>query len=242
MTEEKVQGIVLKLTDYKEADKLASIFTLEQGVITAKFTGVKKEKAKLKALAQPFVFAEFNLTSKGNLNQVINATLIDNFYPILNEYNKTICAYIVLDIINTILPQKKVENELFVLTLNTLKNIEKQNEFVATIDYILKFFAFSGLEIVMPETDFVYFNKFTGEFEKTATQNSVQIDKKVYAILKEINSNSNEIFQKENLSSNNVENVNNQYTFNEKYKQILRLLHNIIFIKFNEEIKSFSFI
>ena len=227
MITEIVQGIVLKLTDYKEADKLASIFTLEQGVISAKFTGVKKEKAKLKALAQPFVFAEFNLNVKGNLKQVINASLTDNFYPILNDYNKTICAYIVLDIINTILPQNKPENELFILTLNTLKNIEKNNEFIATIDYILRFFTFSGLEIILPEKEYIYFNKFNGEFEEKSTQNSVQIDKKIYAILKEINSN----FKQNSASENN-----------EKYKQILRLLHNIILIKFNEEVKSFSFI
>jgi len=231
MTEEKVQGIVLKLTDYKEADKLASIFTLEQGIISAKFTGVKKEKAKLKALAQPFVFAEFNLTNKGNLKQIINATLLDNFYPILSDYNKTICAYIVLDIINTILPQNKAENELFILTLNTLKNIEKYNPFVATIDYILKFFTFSGIGLELPEIDYVYFNKFSGEFEKTLTQNSVQIDKKIYAILKEINYNAKAILAQDNNREPN-----------EKYKQILRLLHNIIFTKFNEEIKSFNFI
>lgn len=235
MTEEKLQGIVLKLTDYKEADKLASIFTLEQGIVSAKFTGVKKEKAKLKALAQPFVFAEFNLASKGNLKQVINATLIDNFYPILSDYNKTICAYIVLDIINTILPQNKPEKELFVLTLNALKNIEKYNPFVATIDYILQFFTFSGVGLELPETDYVYFNKFNAEFEKSSTNNSVQIDKKVYSILKEINSNSNQVLQIEN-ETNNAENIN------EKYKQILRLLNNILFSKFNEEIKSFSFI
>jgi len=227
MITEKVQGIVLKLADYKEADKLASIFTLEQGIISAKFAGVKKEKAKLKALAQPFVFAEFNLNVKGNLKQVINASLTDNFYPILNDYNKTICAYIVLDIINTILPQNKPENELFILTLNTLKNIEKNNEFIATIDYILRFFTFSGLEIILPEKEYIYFNKFNGEFEEKSTQNSVQIDKKIYAILKEINSN----FKQNSASENN-----------EKYKQILRLLHNIILIKFNEEVKSFSFI
>ena len=229
LTNEKVQGIVLKLTDYKEADKLASIFTLEQGIILAKFTGVKKEKAKLKALAQPFVFAEFNLNSKGNLKQVINATLLDNFYPILNDYNKTICAYIVLDIINTILPQNKVESELFVLTLNTLKNIEKYNPYIATIDYILQFLNFSGVGLELPQTEYVYFNKFNGEFEKNSTSNSVQIDKKIYAILKEINLN--EVFQNGNVLIKE-----------ENLKQILRLLHNVIFIKFNEEIKSFSFI
>ena len=231
MIQEKLQGIVLKLTDYKEADKLASIFTLEQGIVSAKFTGVKKEKAKLKALAQPFVYAEFNFVTKGNQKQVTTASLIDNFYPILSDYNKTICAYIVLDIINTILPKNKAENELFVLTLNALKNIENYNPFVATIDYILKFFTFSGIEIGLPEADYIYFNKFIGEFEKISTTNSVQIDKKVYSILKDIRNSVNDVFVQENINENN-----------EKFKQILRLLNNVVLIKFDEEIKSFSFI
>ena len=115
--------------------------------------------------------------------------------------------------------------------LNTLKNIEKYNPFFATIDYILKFFAFSGIGLELPETEYVYFNKFNAEFEKTSTQNSVQIDKKVYSILKEINSNVNGVFAQQNVDENN-----------EKYKQILRLMHNIILTKFNEEIKSFNFI
>ena len=151
----KAKGIVLKLSDYKDADKLASIFTLEQGVITAKFTGVKKEKAKLKSVAQPFVFADFVLNESGKSNTVISASIVDNFYNILNTYNKTIMGYIVLDIVKSILPNEKPEHDLFLLTLNALNDIEENNEFVATIKYILKFIAFSGLEIQMPNIDYV---------------------------------------------------------------------------------------
>ena len=50
--DEKTQGIILKLIDYKDADKLASIFTFNFGIITAKFVGVKKEKAKLEEKTQ----------------------------------------------------------------------------------------------------------------------------------------------------------------------------------------------
>ena len=57
------QGLILKLIDYKDADKLASIFTLTSGVVLAKFVGVRKEKAKLKAIAQPFTFADFSFTN-----------------------------------------------------------------------------------------------------------------------------------------------------------------------------------
>lgn len=236
--EEKVKGIVLKLSDYKEADKLASIFTLEQGVITAKFTGVKKEKAKLKALAQPFVFAEFNLAKRGNINQVINATLIDNFYNILNNYNKTICAYIVLDIINSILPKNKIETNLFLITVNALKNIETKNEYEETINYILQFISFSGMGLEFPESGYIYLDKTTGDFSVERNLNSTQVDKKVYEIFKNIAKNTQNLKKNDENLEISIKNLENETIL----KQILRMLHNIIFIKFNEDIKSFQFI
>ena len=140
--DEKTQGLVVKLIDYKDADKLASIFTYDYGIITAKFTGIKKEKAKLKAIAQPFTFADFTFASKMNNRTVASANLIDSFYTILSNYSKTICGYVVLDIIKSILPIEKPEQDLFLLTISTLKSIEEKNEFVVLIDYILKFLNF----------------------------------------------------------------------------------------------------
>ena len=77
MNEIKVKGIVLKLTDYKDADKLASIFTLEEGKILAKFVGVKREKAKLKSVAQSFVLAEFNINKKANKRTITSAYMLE---------------------------------------------------------------------------------------------------------------------------------------------------------------------
>jgi len=222
--DEKTQGLVIKLIDYKDADKLASIFTYDYGVITAKFVGVKKEKAKLKAVAQPFTFADFNFTMRANNRVVSGANLIDNFYQLLLDYNKTICGYIVLDIIKTILPESKPEQDLFLLTINALKNIETKNEYVITIGFILKFLNFSGFEVILPETEYVYFDKYTADFVSTRTEYSVQIDKNVYNVLKQIADN-----EEVSCNSNTL-------------KQILRLLHNIIFTRYGTEIKSFEFI
>lgn len=224
MIDEKTQGLVLKLIDYKDADKLASIFTYEYGVVTAKFVGVKKEKAKLKAVAQPFTFADFNFTMRANNRVVAGANLIDNFYQLMSDYNKTICGYIVLDIIKSILPENKPEQDLFLLTIATLKNIEQKNEYVSTIDFILKFFNFSGMRVDLPEVDYIYFDKSTGDFLANRNQNSVQIDKPVYLVLKSISTNEQKVYNQNTL------------------KQCLRLLHNIIFIRFNTEIKSFQFV
>ena len=222
--DEKTQGLVLKLIDYKDADKLASIFTLDSGVVTAKFVGVKKEKAKLKAIALPFTFADFNFSSRANNRIVSGANLIDDFYQIMMDYNKTICGYIALDIIKSILPEEKPEQDLFLLTISTLKNIEQNNEYVATIDFILKFLNFSGFEVNLPNSDYVYFDKFNAEFRETKNEFSSQIDKNVYSNLKKINEGIVEDFNQNTL------------------KQILRLLNNIIYARFNVELKSFEFV
>ncbi len=222
--DEKTQGLVLKLIDYKDADKLASIFTLNFGILTAKFVGVRKEKAKLKATAQPFTLADFNFNKSGNNRVVVGANLIDNFYPILNNYNKTICGYIVLDIIKSLLPEEKPEQDIFMLTVSAMKNIENGNEFAETIKFILNFLNFSGFKVNLPNAFPIHFDKFTGEFLADKTVNSVAMDKQVYGTLFHLNNNT-----EQELNENNL-------------KQILRLLHNIIFIHFGTEIKSFEFI
>ena len=222
--EERVKGIVVKAIDYKEADKLASIFTLERGLISTKFTGVKREKAKLKSFTQPFVFADFILNKNGNLRTVTSASLIDNFSGILASYDKTICGYIVLDMIRSILPSEKEEPDIFLLTLSALKNIEEKDPKLATIDFILKFIDFAGIGLSFDLDNIIYLDKTTGNFTDKKEYNSVQIDKKVYSLIKNINDGI-EVTEKNNLVS-----------------QALRLLHNILYIKFNVDLKSFEFI
>ncbi len=223
--EQKIKGIILEVKDYKDADKLSKIFSLEQGIISAKFVGVKKEKAKFKAVAQPLVFADFVINKNGQTNTIIQADIIDSFTGILNNYNKTMCAYILLDLIRSILPAEKTEQDLFVLTLSSLKNLENKNELVSTIDYILKFMSFSGTELTFATSNgAVYLDTNSGNFTSIKDANFNLIDKKVYATILDINNK-----------------VVREYTEAE-LKQALHLLHNIIFLKFETDIKSFQFI
>ena len=50
MEEIKTKGIVIKSVDYKDSDKLVTIFSAERGLIKARVRGVKKDKAKLAQL------------------------------------------------------------------------------------------------------------------------------------------------------------------------------------------------
>ena len=140
------------------------------------------------------------------------------------DYNKTICAYIVLDIIKSLFPEEKPEQDIFLLAISTLKKIETGNAFLELTSFILNFLNFSGFALNLIENDFVYFDKTNAEFTISRTENCSQIDKTVYQTLKKINNGETEVFNEKTL------------------KQALRLLHNVIFSHFGVEIKSFEFI
>ena len=215
----KVKGIILSTKDYLEADKIASIFSYEQGIIPAKFVGVKKEKAKLKALAQPFTLAEFELISKKEFNTVKTGTMIDNFPQIISDYTKTICAFILVDIVKSILPKSKPEQELFLLTANTLKRIEQEDAEQALIEYIINFETMMGEELNIFQTDkHIYLDKNIGDFVPTPNAYTVEIDKKVFNAF--------------SVPTNNTS----------IKKSCLKLLNTILAIKYDVNLKSFSFI
>ncbi|MBQ8522890.1 MAG: DNA repair protein RecO [Clostridia bacterium] len=217
--ETKVKGIILSTKDYLEADKIASIFSYEQGVISAKFVGIKKEKAKLKALAQPFTLAEFELISKKDFHTVKQGLVIDNFPQIISDYNKTICAFILVDIIKSVLPKNKPESDLFLLSVNALKKIEQEDAEQALIEYVLEFFNEMGEGLNLFETEGrVYLDKMVADFTPKPTINSVEIDKKVYNALIVPTSNSG------------------------IKKSCLKLLNTILLLKYDIELKSFSFL
>ena len=224
----KVKGIILKLTDIKEADKLASIFSLEQGIITANFRGVRKEKSKMKSSALPFTFAEFNLSQTGTTRVVTSTNVIDGFYGLTADYNKTIAGFILLDIIKTILPAEKPEPDLFVLALNGLKDIETKDEFSSLSAFIIRFIEFCGMALDFDLQKYVYLDRTTGNFVSTPNFATMQIDKKVFDYLKSVSKG--EIGQETTQTPITIK------------KQALRLLNAILLAKFNAEIRTFEFI
>lgn len=126
--EEKLRGIVLSGVPYGEGDKILNIFTLEKGVISAKIKGVKKAGAKLKFAAEPFCFAEFIITTQAERRTVINASLIDSFYPIREDIKKFFSAGTVLEFLRRFFKEEMVAEDMFILSTDALKELAYGNK------------------------------------------------------------------------------------------------------------------
>ena len=126
--EEKLSGIVLGAISFGENDKILTIFTLEQGVISARIKGVKKAGAKLKFASEPFCFAEFIFSKKGSMRTVIGASFIDSFYPVRENIIKYFCAGAVVEFIKKFYREDMVSADAFLLTVKALENIAYGND------------------------------------------------------------------------------------------------------------------
>lgn len=196
--EEKVNALMLKSVDYADNDKILTLFSLEQGVISAKMRGVKKAGAKLKFAAEPFCFAEYILTG-GNLKTVTNASLTDSFYPIRENIFKFYAASAATEFVLKFCPENAVSPGLFFETIRFLKSLAYSElppdvlllafllHALKEIGYSLRFGDCAGCGEPLGRV-FFDFSTGCGYCENCRTESSVEISPVTYALLRKVSS------------------------------------------------------
>ena len=122
MASTKVKGIVIESKDSKEKDKLATLYTLEEGKFFVVFRGVRSAKAKLKAAKEIFTFAEIVVEDTKAGNIVTDANIIDAFSPLRQDLDKYYEACSCLDILKKI-SLSNADPALFIEIVKALKAI-----------------------------------------------------------------------------------------------------------------------
>ena len=147
--EEKMSGIVLGGVSFGENDKILNVFTLEQGVVSAKIKGVKKAGAKLKFASEPFCFVEFIFSKTGANRTVIGASLIDSFYPVREDIVKYFCAGAVVEFVKRFYLKDIVSPDTFLLVVSALKGIAYGDNApkVTLINFLVSALKVAGFQI-----------------------------------------------------------------------------------------------
>lgn len=124
----KINAINLKSVDYKDNDKMLTLYSPEKGIVGAGIRGVKKAGAKLAFAAQPFCFAEYVLNVNGERMTITGATEIESFY----DLRKNLGSYYGACCISEFLlkcADESGDERLFFLSLDAIKtlNFGKEN-------------------------------------------------------------------------------------------------------------------
>jgi DNA repair protein RecO (recombination protein O) len=117
----KTEGIVLQSVDYKDNDKILTIFSPSMGRVTVGAKGVKKPKAKLNFAAQPFCFAEYVLAEKGGRYTLTSAYLHESFFALRYDIVRFYAACALAEICLTILYENEEYEGLFIGLVESLK-------------------------------------------------------------------------------------------------------------------------
>ena len=58
----KTQGLVLRVTEYRDSDAILSVLTREQGLMTFKARGVRSRRSQIKSACQLLTFSAFTVS------------------------------------------------------------------------------------------------------------------------------------------------------------------------------------
>ena len=158
--EVKTEGVVLQTIDYKDNDKLLTLFSPTHGCITAGIRGVKKPKARLAFAAQPFCFAEYVLAEKGGRYTVTGAYLHESFFDLRTDVLRYYGACVVAEICRVLATENECHEGLFIACIECLKTLclSESDETEAVITFLLVALRESGYPI-----DLGYLEECDGE-------------------------------------------------------------------------------
>lgn len=122
----KVTGLVVRTVDLSESDKLLSVYTQECGMMTIMAKGSRTLKSRYMAVAQPFCYASFLLSVRGDYYWLREAELIESFFDLRNDLVVTALASYFCDVICDV-GVNTPEPSLLSLILNSLYALTQKN-------------------------------------------------------------------------------------------------------------------
>jgi DNA repair protein RecO (recombination protein O) len=121
--EVKTEAIVLGAVDYKDNDKLLTLFSPTLGKITAVARGVKKPTAKLAFCTQPFCFAEYVLAEKSGRYTVTSAYLHESFFSLREDVTRYFAGCVGAEACKTLSMENERYEGLFIALAELLKSL-----------------------------------------------------------------------------------------------------------------------
>ena len=124
----KIQGLVLRRTEYNDQDALLTILTSQHGKLTAKARGVKRKNSPLIAQCQLLAFSEFTLFEYRGMYTINEASTIELFHDLRRDLGKLSLGTYFAQAAEVISQEDLPNPELQSLVLNSLYALSKLNE------------------------------------------------------------------------------------------------------------------
>lgn len=113
-------GLVLRVTETGEHDRLLVLLTPENGQVTVMVKGARSSKSQLAALTQPFVYGNFELYHKGDMNWLRGGSVTEYFAGVHEDMIKLSLAAYIAEVAREITGEYVSGVDILRMTLNAL--------------------------------------------------------------------------------------------------------------------------
>ena len=193
--EQKCDAIVLKTADYKDYDKVLTIFSADFGKQKVLLKGCKREKAKQRYAGQPFFFGEFLIAKGKGYDIVTTVAPKKTFIDLTKDYDAYLNASLVLKTIDMSCLSQTSERQ-FLLLLTYLTVLEKylNHSELFTCKFFVEHLKMQGLSLNINECSNcgnllkeAYFDTIQNSFvcENCRTYQSLPIKNSQFFVLKQ---------------------------------------------------------
>jgi len=123
----KTTGIIIKRTNYSEADRILTIFTKHHGKIKVIAKGVRKITSRRGGNVELFNLAEITLHEGKNFDLLTEANVLESFLFIRQDLHKIGWSYYLCELIDGLCPEKQENSRIFDLLLSVLLDFNKDS-------------------------------------------------------------------------------------------------------------------
>lgn len=132
----RASAVVLRHSDWGEADRLLTLYTREQGMIRALAKGARKVTSRKAGHLQPFTHVTVQLAKGRDLLIVTQAETVNAFLPLHDDLMKTgHAAYAIELLLRFSYEDEGANPAIFRLLVETLERLEKEEDAWLPIRY-----------------------------------------------------------------------------------------------------------
>lgn len=120
MPAKSLNGIVIGYSDYRDNDRMLTLFTAEEGRVDCKARNCRKPTAPLLACAQPFVYGEYTVFFSQDRGTLNSCDIKENFYSLREDPDRFLAASACARLCQSVIEPEMPNETLFSLLYYTL--------------------------------------------------------------------------------------------------------------------------
>ncbi len=125
----RVEAVVLRHTDYGEADRLLTLYTRQLGKTRALAKGARKIASRKAGHIEPFTYVKLQLAKGRDMPLITQADTVDAYQPLREDLVLTSQAAYVLELLDRFTYEDETENSaLFRLLTETLSRLASKED------------------------------------------------------------------------------------------------------------------